>query len=110
MQPAIPYGLFPEKASSEMKRGAAKAPALETIPEETEEEMKQQQDGPEGHQQPAVAEPEKPEEKAEPKKEPAGKLIKFDTYQWRCVRAECRKVTSPYDGSTVICPVCGELD
>lgn len=34
-------------------------------------------------------------------------LIQFDTYQWLCRNQECRKSTSPYDGSTVICPRCG---
>lgn len=35
------------------------------------------------------------------------RLIAFDTYEWPCRNQECRKLTSPYDGSTVICPRCG---
>ncbi|KAF7512048.1 hypothetical protein GJ744_002761 [Endocarpon pusillum] len=35
------------------------------------------------------------------------RLVKFDTYEWPCRNQECRKLTSPYDESTVICPRCG---
>ncbi len=34
-------------------------------------------------------------------------LVQFDTYEWPCRNHECRKLTSPFDGSTVICPRCG---
>ena len=34
-------------------------------------------------------------------------LIKFDTYTYLCPKQDCNKVTSPWDGSTVICPRCG---
>ena len=35
------------------------------------------------------------------------RLVQFDTYEWPCRNQECRKLTSPFDGSTVICPRCG---
>lgn len=36
-------------------------------------------------------------------------LVKFDTYTWKCRKQDCKKVTSPWDGQTVICPRCGKL-
>lgn len=35
------------------------------------------------------------------------RLIQFDTFEWPCFSQGCRKITSPFDGSTVICPRCG---
>jgi hypothetical protein len=45
-----------------------------------------------------------PEDAQAPTAQP---LVQFDTYEWPCCKQDCRKLTSPYDGSTVICPRCG---
>ena len=34
-------------------------------------------------------------------------LIKFDGFAFKCPKPDCRRVTNPWDGSTVICPRCG---
>jgi hypothetical protein len=38
---------------------------------------------------------------------PEQRLIEFDTYEFPCQNHDCRKLTNPFDGATVICPRCG---
>jgi ssDNA-binding Zn-finger/Zn-ribbon topoisomerase 1 len=42
-----------------------------------------------------------------PRTSTESRLVQFDTFGWPCRNPECRKLTKPYDGSTVICPRCG---
>ena len=39
--------------------------------------------------------------------QPPPRLIKFDNYQFKCQLPDCRRVTDPNDGESVICPHCG---